>query len=171
MSDQQKRRKNILAKVISVPATLGITIGILAAAFQAVFGSAGGPEAYGFCVACHTRDLANTLANSFFPEGTVNLFVAIPVLTPIGVLIGAFISAKRHKEFRIKKSNIWTYLLYFLGGLVVMWFGLFLGACPYRAALRFAYGDLIALIGIGSIFLGVAFGTLIIFLKMRREVV
>ncbi|MBD3352029.1 MAG: YeeE/YedE family protein, partial [Candidatus Lokiarchaeota archaeon] len=129
---KEKNKKINLKKIIGIPATLGVTIGILAAAFQAIFGSAGGPEAYGFCVACHTRDFINTMINAFLPEEGISLFAAIPVLTPIGVFVGAFIASRRNKEFRVKKSNSKTYFMYVVGGILMMIFGLLVGACPYR---------------------------------------
>ena len=56
-----------------------------------------------------------------------------------------------------------------MGGIAVLNFALLLGACPYRAALRFAYGDLIALIGILAIAGGVAIGVLILLYTMKRR--
>lgn len=165
MTDQN----NGLKKIVTIPATLGIVIGVLAALIQAMLISAGGPEAYGFCVACHTRDIADSIANMFGLSLPVPPFSnPITVLTPIGVLIGAFVSAKLNKEFRVKKSDKKTYLKYFLGGIVVIWFALMLGACPYRAALRAGYGDMVAIIGILSIFFGVFIGTRIVLRKMER---
>ena len=61
------------------------------------------------------------------------------------------------------------YLLYFLGGVAVLNFALIIGACPYRTALRFAYGDLVALIGIIAIAGGVAVGVLIYLYAMKRR--
>ena len=46
------------------PLYVGLIIGILAALIQVLLISAGGPEAYGFCVACHTRDVVNDVVNS-----------------------------------------------------------------------------------------------------------
>ena len=45
------------------PLYVGLIIGILAALVQVLLISAGGPEAYGFCVACHTRDVVNDAVN------------------------------------------------------------------------------------------------------------
>lgn len=164
------KNESIIMKIVSIPAILGIIIGFLAALFQVLFGSAGGPEAYGFCVACHTRDLTDTLINAFLPEnGGISLFAALPVLTPAGILIGGYFSSKENEEFRIKKSDSKTNFFYLLGGILIMWFGLFLGACPYRAALRAGYGDVIALLGIFAIFFGVFIGTRIVLFKMNKE--
>ena len=168
MTDETKFKFN---KIIKIPAFLGILIGFFAALIQALIISVGGPEAYGFCVACHTRDLVNAIYNAFTGDnlGLAPISVATPVLTIVGVMIGGYIAATRNKEFKLKKSKPVIYLLYFLGGIAVLNFALILGACPYRAALRFAYGDLVALIGIISIAGGVAVGVLILLFTMKRR--
>lgn len=155
------------------PLTLGLLIGVLAAVVQGLLISAGGPEAYGFCVACHTRDLVNDAVNSV--AGT-NLAIAaisqnaiLPVLTVIGVLIGAFISAKVYREFRTKTGSAVTYIWYLLGGLFFMVFALFMGGCPYRIALRIGYGDVIAFIGLLAIIAGVLIGIKIATARAERE--
>ena len=169
MSD---KGKEIISKLVRMPIFLGLLIGILAAFIQAIVISAGGPEAYGFCVACHTRDLVNAIYNAFFnPDlGLAPISAITPALTIVGVILGGYIAAMKNKEFKIKKTKPLIYFLYFLGGIAVLNFALLLGACPYRAALRFAYGDIVALIGIFSIAGGVAIGVLILlFIYKRRE--
>lgn len=160
-----------ISKIIKIPAFLGILIGFFAALIQALIISAGGPEAYGFCVACHTRDLVNAFFNVFTGDnlGLAPVSMVTPVLTIIGVIIGGYIAATRNKEFKVKKAKPIIYLLYFLGGIAVLNLALLLGACPYRAALRFAYGDLIALIGLLSIAGGVAVGVLLLLFIMKRR--
>lgn len=167
---EKKNQKKSILRIIRIPAFLGITIGLLAALDQALLISAGGPEAYGFCVACHTRDLTNAITNAFIETslGIAPFSATTPVLTIIGVLIGGYIAAKRKKEFRLKKGSLLSYTLYFLGGIAVINFALLVGACPYRLALRFAYGDLIALIGIISIAGGVAVGVALLLFYMKR---
>lgn len=166
-----KETKYKLSRIVKIPAFLGILIGFFAALVQALIISAGGPEAYGFCVACHTRDLVNAFFNAFTGAnlGLATISIVTPVLTIIGVIIGGYIAATRNKEFKVKKAKPIIYFLYFLGGIAVMNFALLLGACPYRAALRFAYGDLIALIGIFSIAGGVAVGVLTLLFIMKRR--
>ena len=141
------------------PIILGIIIGILAVIVQGLTISAGGPEAYGFCALCHTRDLVNGLINLGFGStlgvAAVSKAAILPVMSMVGVLIGGFIAAKMSREFRIKTASMKDSIIYFIGGVLLMQFGLLLGACPYRAALRFAYGDLIALIGIIGIIIGI----------------
>ena len=159
--------------IIRHPAFLGALIGILAAFSQALLISAGAPEAYGFCVACHTRDLVNGFTNMV--AGT-NLALApisanaiLPVMSVAGILIGAFISAKANREHKIKRGDIRSYLIYFMGGFLVLQFAMIFGGCPYRAALRTGYGDFTALIFIITMALGVVVGTLHMLKQAEKE--
>ena len=144
------------------PLVVGLLIGILAALVQVLLISAGGPEAYGFCVACHTRDIVNdginTLAGTKLAVAAISQNAIVPVMTVVGVLIGAFISAKIYTEFRTKTGSAASYTWYLLGGLFFMIFALFVGACPYRIALRTGYGDVVAFIGLLAIIGGVLVG-------------
>ena len=161
--------------LIKNPVFLGVLIGFLAALFQALIISAGGPEAYGFCVACHTRDLVNDTYNELFtpaqPLGLAPISSAsiVAALSIVGVLIGGFVSAKVNNELKIKKGDALSYLWYFLGGVAVMIFALLLGACPYREALRLGYGDLMAGIGILAMMLGIWIGGTILMKKAEKE--
>ncbi|MFW9989324.1 MAG: hypothetical protein ACFFC3_11765 [Candidatus Odinarchaeota archaeon] len=168
MSENEKRK---ISRIIKIPAFLGILIGVLAALIQALLISAGGPEAYGFCVACHTRDLTNSIFNAFTDAGLglAGISATVAVLTIVGVIIGGYFAASKNKEFKIKKSTPLMYILYLIGGIAVMNFALLLGACPYRAALRFAYGDIVALIGIISIASGVGIGVIILLQWYKRR--
>ncbi len=160
-------------KLAKNPITLGVLIGFLSALTQALVFSAGGPPAYGFCVACHTRDLVNDVVNSIF--GTTLTVAPISAasitasLAMVGVVIGAVVSSKINKEFKIKKAKPLEYVIYTIGGIIVMIFALLVGACPYRLALRLGYGDLIALIGILAMAVGVFIGILIVQMKMKKE--
>jgi hypothetical protein len=155
------------------PLYVGLAIGILAAFVQVLLISAGGPEAYGFCVACHTRDVVNDAVNSF--AGTKLALAAIsqnailPVMTVIGVLIGAFVSAKYYQEFKTKTGSVASYVWYLLGGVLFMIFALFMGGCPYRMGLRIGYGDVVALIGVIAIIIGVLVGIKIATAMAERE--
>jgi hypothetical protein len=155
------------------PLYVGLAIGILAALVQVLLISAGGPEAYGFCVACHTRDVVNDAVNSV--AGTQLALAAIsqnailPVMTVIGVLIGAFFSARYYEEFRTKTGSIASYFWYLLGGVFFMIFALFMGGCPYRIGLRIGYGDVVALIGVIAIITGVFMGIKIATTMAERE--
>ena len=156
------------------PLILGLLVGVLVAVVQGLLISAGGPEAYGFCVACHTRDIANAAFNSVagtkLPYAPISQNAILPVLTVIGVLIGAFISAKFYKEFKTKTASAGSYIWYLLGGLFFMVFALFMGGCPYRTAIRVGYGDAIAFIGLLAIIAGVLAGIKIATVMAEREV-
>jgi hypothetical protein len=93
----------------------------------------------------------------------------LPVMSIVGVLIGAFLSAKIHREHKIKKADTQGYLVYFLGGFLVLQFAMIFGGCPYRAALRTGYGDLTALVFIITMALGVVAGTLLMLKRAEKE--
>lgn len=155
------------------PLYVGLAIGILAALVQLLLISAGGPEAYGFCVACHTRDVVNVAVNSIagtkLAVAAISQNAILPVMTVIGVLIGAFVSARYYEEFRTKAGSAVSYLWYLLGGIFFMIFALFMGACPYRIGLRIGYGDVVALIGVLAIIAGVLIGIKIAMKIAERE--
>lgn len=155
------------------PLYVGLAIGILAAVVQLLLISAGGPEAYGFCVACHTRDLVNIGVNDIsglkLAAAPISQNAILPVLTVIGVLIGAFVSARYYEEFRVKAGSAVSYIWYLLGGIFFMIFALFMGGCPYRMGLRIGYGDVVALIGVIAIIAGVVIGIKIATALAERE--
>jgi hypothetical protein len=155
------------------PIIVGLIIGILAAFVQLLLISAGGPEAYGFCVACHTRDVVNDVVNSIagtkLAVAAISQNAILPVMTVIGVLIGAFVSAKFYNEFRTKTGSAMSYLWYLLGGLFFMIFALFMGGCPYRIGIRIGYGDVVAFIGLLAIIAGVLVGIKIATSMAERE--
>ncbi len=170
-----KSNENIswLDSLAKNPLTVGILIGVLAAFVQVLLISAGGPEAYGFCVACHTRDVVNDAVNSIagtkLAVAAISQNAILPVMTVIGVLIGAFASAKIYTEFKTKTGSPMSYLWYLLGGLLFMIFALFMGGCPYRIGLRIGYGDVVAFIGLLAIIAGVLIGIKIATNLAERE--
>jgi hypothetical protein len=155
------------------PLYVGLTIGVLAALVQVLLISAGGPEAYGFCVACHTRDVVNIAVNDIagtkLAVAAISQNAILPVMTVIGVLIGAFVSAKYYEEFKTKTGSVSSYIWYLLGGLLFMVFALFMGGCPYRMGLRIGYGDVVAFIGVIAIIAGVLVGIKIATKTAERE--
>jgi len=151
------------------PARAGLVVGFLAASLQAFFGVLP-PPAYGVCIACHMRDLVNWVLVHLYPlygltGGSPKVPVApvshfIPLLTIVGILIGATVAARAHGEFRWKVMRVgwqrpWAE---FFWGMGVMICALGMGGCPVRTALRTAYLDLTALLGLVMIFLGVTVG-------------
>ena len=155
------------------PLYVGLAIGILAAFVQVLLISAGGPEAYGFCVACHTRDVVNdgvnAVAGTKLALAAISQNAILPVMTVIGVLIGAFVSAKYYTEFKTKMGSTKSYVWYLLGGILFMIFALFMGGCPYRIGLRVGYGDVVALIGLVAIVAGIFVGIKIATSIAERE--
>ena len=160
-------------KFAKIPLFVGLLIGLLAAFVQGLLISAGGPEAYGFCVACHTRDLVNWAVNGV--AGTklaiapISANAVLPVLTILGVLIGAFISARYYREFRVKIATPKDIVKFFVGGFIFMIFALFMAGCPYRIALNIGYGNFIAFIGLIAIIVGVFAGTMIAVRITQKE--
>ncbi len=132
----------------------GLTAGVLAALAQ-IFFKVFPPYAYGVCVACHARDLVNWLVNqgTGWSLSVATVSVAAPVLTVIGLILGAYIASVRNHEFKFKTTK--HPIKSFIYGFLVMVFALILGACPLRTVLRMAYGDIIAVIGFVAIAVGV----------------
>jgi len=135
----------------------GIVAGALAAISQVVF-HVYPPPAYGICIACHARDLVNWLVNHAIGSnlGVAAVSIGAPVLTVVGIILGAFTAAVRNHEFKIKTMKSPAECGIY--GFLVMIFALLLGACLIRIVLRIAYGDAMAMIGWVAIMLGVVAG-------------
>ena len=137
----------------------GIVAGVLAVAAGAFF-DVRPPEAYGICMACHGRDLVNWSINAV--AGT-RLTVApasavFPLLTTVGVILGAWLGARTAGEFRCITTE--HPAKGFLYGVLVMNFALLAGGCSTRLLLRTAAGDPLGLIGFGGMAAGVILATL-----------
>ena len=137
---------------------MGIVAGVLAVTAGAFF-EVRPPEAYGVCMACHGRDLVNWTINML--AGT-HLTVApaslvFPVLTTVGVLLGALLGATTSGEFRwwSPESSFKT----FAYGVLVMNFALLAGGCSIRLLLRTAAGEALGAVGFGGMVAGVVLGT------------
>src|SRR2546425_13057400 len=107
---------------------MGIVSGILAVTAGAFF-EVRPPDAYGVCMACHGRDLVNWTINAL---GGTHLTVApaslvFPVLTTIGVFLGALLAATTSGEFRWQSPD--NSLKTFLYGAFVMNCALVAGGC------------------------------------------
>jgi hypothetical protein len=138
---------------------MGTVAGVLAVAAGAFF-EVRPPEAYGICMACHGRDLVNWTINLI---AHTHLTVApasavFPLLTTIGVLLGAVFGSATSGEFRwhCPESSLKT----FVYGVLVMNFALLAGGCSIRLLLRTAAGEALGLIGFGGMVAGVILGTL-----------
>jgi hypothetical protein len=123
------------------------------------------PDAYGVCMACHGRDLvdsvANTLTGSRLTVAPASL--VFPLLTVVGVVIGGFIAAVVSGEFRFRRPT--RPRRSFAYGVLVMNFALLAAACSIRLLLRTSAGDVLGLIG----FLAMAAGVLLATVWLRRR--
>lgn len=147
------------ARAIRVTALqLGIVAGILAV-LAGNFFDVRPPDAYGICMACHARDLLNWTINR--TAGT-HLTVApaslvFPVLTTIGVLLGAILGSTTSKEFRWSSPD--NSIKTFLYGVLVMNSALLAGGCSIRLLLRSAAAEVLGLMGFAGMVAGVILGT------------
>ncbi len=142
----------------------GIIMAIAAVAAGTLF-EVRPPEAYGVCMACHGRDLVNWIIND--AAGT-RLTVApaslvFPLLTVVGVVIGASIAAHASGEFRFRWPR--NALRSFVNGFLVMNFGLLAAGCSTRLSLRVGAGDPLGVIG----FMGMVGGIVLATFHMRRR--
>ena len=148
------------AGVIRVTAVhTGFAAGLLAVIAGAVF-DVHPPEAYGLCMACHARDLVNWTLNDL--AGThltvAPASVVFPVLTTIGVFLGALVGATSSGEFRWRTpESSWRTFVY---GALVMNFALLAGGCSIRLLLRTAAGEALGMTGFGGLIAGVTSATL-----------
>ncbi len=127
------------------PVMTGAIIGILAVAVQLLFDR---PEAYGICLACHSRDMLGWILNNLLSADVIMVSQAgvfSPILMPLGILIGAHFAARMSKVF--PRPLYGGEVKMFLLGALSMVFALLLAACPLRLLLRIAYGDPLALFG------------------------
>lgn len=147
------------ARVLRVTAVhMGIITGLLAVAAGAFF-EVRPPEAYGLCMACHGRDLVNwtfnLLAGTHLTVAPASL--VFPVLTSIGVVLGALLAASVNGEFRWWSPECSPKA--FAYGALVMNFALIAGGCSIRLLLRTAAGDPLGMVGFGGMVAGVILGT------------
>lgn len=139
------------------PVATGMVIGALAVAVQLLFDK---PEAYGICVACHSRDMLGWIFNNLLFTNVIVITQAgilSPFLTPLGILIGAHLAARRNNVF--PRHVFGGEAKMFFLGILSMVSALVLAACPLRLLLRIAYGDPLALFGgvwmVGGIAVGI----------------
>ena len=116
---------------------------------------AGNPGNYGFCAACHLRDIAGALGIHKAPV----LQYARPEI--MGWVIGAFVLSKTNGEFRPRGGSA-PLIRFLLGALMMLGALVFLG-CPLRAILRLAGGDLNGITALAGFLAGI--GTGIVFLR------
>lgn len=144
--------------------TTGIVMGLGAALVQAYFRIIP-PPAYGICMVCHPKDLVNWIADHLLRTnwGNTTVSVNVPVLTVVGIVLGAFIAARQHGEFRVEPAR--EPIFHFITGFMVINFGLILGSCPIRILIVSSYGSLIGIVGWLCMVTGVVLGSI----WMRRS--
>ena len=151
------------------PLIAGGVMGSGAALVQAFF-QVIPPPAYGICMVCHPKDLFNWISDHVFGTsfGNVSVSVAVPVLTVLGIVIGAFIAARIHGEFKIERAR--EPIFHFITGFLVINFGLILGSCPIRILIVSGYGSLIGMVGLICLIAGVVFGSYWLRWRARRGI-
>jgi hypothetical protein len=146
-----------------VPPMTGLQAGVvmaLAAVAAGVFFEVRPPEAYGICMVCHGRDLVNSVANGVTGSRltVAPASLVFPLLTVVGVLLGAWIAAVMSGEYKWRPPK--KPVKNFLHGLIVMNAGLLAAGCSTRLLLRTAAGDLAGAAGFGAMAAGVVVATL-----------
>ena len=146
---------------------MGVVAGLSAVVAGFVF-EVRPPEAYGLCMACHARDFVNWTINHLAGS---SLTIApasrvFPVLTTVGVILGAFIGARSSGEFRWRSPEHLART--FAYGALVMNFALLAGGCAIRLLLRTASGELLGVFGFLGLIAGVTSGTLWLRWRARR---
>jgi hypothetical protein len=147
--------------------TAGFFTGFWAAIAQAWVGVLP-PSAFGICFISHPSDLFNWTVNKIF---SVSFYVHdpsldLPVLTVLGVLIGASLATIQHKEFKFRMPR--NPLDHYINGFMVAVFGLMLGYCSVHIIMGLTYGSVIALTGFAGMMLGVTLAILYIKWRVRR---
>ncbi len=151
------------------PLAAGATLGFGAALVQAYF-KVVPPVAYGVCMVCHPKDLVNWIAERLLNLQWATSVVASdwPILTVVGVVLGAFVAAYQHGELKLRPARQPAF--YFACGFLMINFGLILGSCPIRIVILSAYGNLIAFVGWLCVVLGVVIGIAAMRWNARRVV-
>lgn len=136
------------------PFRAGMVLGVGAALVQAYF-KVIPPVAYGVCMVCHPRDFFNWTADHLlgFDWHYTIASTNWPLLTVIGVVLGAIAASAQHGELKLRPARqSWSF---FLNGFLMMNFGLILGSCPIRIVILSAYGDWTGIIGWSCVVIGV----------------
>jgi hypothetical protein len=147
-----------LPQVKVSPLQAGLVLGFGSALVQAYF-KVIPPVAYGVCMVCHPKDLFNWIADHLLHLNWGYSLASTnwPLLTVVGVVLGALAAAYQHGELHLRSAR--QPLFYFINGFLMINFGLILGACPIRIVLLSAYGNWLGIIGWVCVVIGVLVGT------------
>ncbi|MGA1974928.1 MAG: cytochrome C [Conexivisphaerales archaeon] len=132
----------------------GLVTGLWAAIAVGIF-AMNIPEAFGICGISHPRDMIDFVFNKLLGTNFFlsNYSLVIPVLTYVGIVLGAAISAYQKKELRLRSvPDRASPVIY---GFAVANFGMLMGFCSVRAVMLLAYGNLLAVPGLIGILIGV----------------
>jgi membrane associated rhomboid family serine protease len=80
--------------------------------------------------------------------------------------LGAFAAAALYSERR--RQPLDRPPLYFLAGLIVMTVGIVIFGCPTRIVLRAGYGEVYGIAALSGMLAGIACGTLLLRMRIRR---
>jgi Sulphur transport len=143
------------------PVVYGIVAALLAVLAQMAL-SVAPPPAFGICMACHAEDATNWTMN--VAAGThfsvSGLSRSTPLLTTVGVILGAMTAAWRNHELRWRSVRPTARPVVL--GAAIMVAALVAMGCPTRLWLRFAYGEPLAVIAVIGLVLGIASGTAVL---------
>lgn len=136
----------------------GVIAALLAVRAQVLFGLEP-PPAYAICMTCHSRDmitwLVNHVAGARWEIAPVS--ASVPLITTVGLFIGAYVAARRHQETRwVSLGKGWRGFIY---GVLVMNAGIVVLGCPTRLLLLSAYGEVLALVAVVGLVVAITVGT------------
>ena len=140
-------------------ARFGVVAGVIAVSLEMLF-AVRPPGAYGICMACHGRDLFAWITNraGLSEISIAEVSLVFPVLTVVGVIIGAWLAAWRNGEFRwhLPASRLNSLAL----GLITMIFALIAAGCTFRLTIRAAYGEPLGILALATLVGGIFLTTL-----------
>jgi len=153
-----------LTRLPQAPWVAGIVVGVLAV-LAGTIGGANPPEAYGFCTTCHGRDLVLGIVQPWLP-GTFDLPTLWPLLTVIGVIVGAWLARRSaHERPSLERIDRRLMAIRIIQGFVVMSFALLAMGCPIRLTVSAASLAVQGFVGLAGVALGIWIG--VQYLKAR----
>jgi hypothetical protein len=153
-----------LTRLPQAPWVAGIVVGVLAV-LAGTIGGANPPEAYGFCTTCRGRDLVLGIVQPWLP-GTFDLPTLWPLLTVIGVIVGAWLARRAaHERPSLERIDRRLMAIRIIQGFVVMSLALLAMGCPIRLTVSAASLAVQGFVGLAGVALGIWIG--VQYLKAR----